>query len=212
MSEILTNTIAFNSLAATGGRFDAEKRERIFVASDETPVLRRSWWDDYMLIVSHDPKAVDLSRVGEEGSCMFLENHNSYSTTSRIGKIISATVANKQLEVTVRINSLAPGNNYLQEVQDKCEPGKSIQFEPYETELISEARYEKGKLVELPVYKLTKWGLLEVSTVSIPAIGGVGFSREQKPLQGAELQAFRKQHLNLFGKHLPKRKLSDLLR
>jgi hypothetical protein len=200
------NCLQFN-LAASNGRFDPDKRERTFVASDETPILRRSWYENYMLIVSHDPKKVDLSRVGEEGSCMFLENHNSYSTDARIGKLIKASVKNSSLEVTVRINSLTAGENYLKEIQDNCEPGKSIQFDPYETELIQEPKYAKGELVSLPVYKLTSWGLMEVSTVSIPALGGIGFSKESKALT----DDYRRRSLALFGKHLARRKLSDLL-
>ena len=153
--QIPENTFSSTSLASANGRFDEEARERTFIASDETPVLR-GWWDQYMLIISHDPKAVDLSRVGESGSCMFIEDHFTYSGDAEIGKIVSATVKNKSLEVTARINTLQPGQNYLQKVLDRCEPGKSIQFEPWETELVSEARYEKGKRVALPVYKLTK--------------------------------------------------------
>jgi hypothetical protein len=197
------------TLGSSTSRFDPDLRERTFIASDETPVMRGGWWTDpYMLIVSHDPKSVDLSRVGEEGSCMFLQDHSSYSSVKRIGKIVQATIKQKALEVTARINTLPPGEDYFREVSDKCEPGKSIQFDPITTELIKEATYEKGRLVEYAVYKLTSWALLEISTVSIPAIGGVGFSKKEVPPQSSQL----KKELALFGKHIPRKKLSEILR
>lgn len=212
-----TDTLSFNSLAATEG-INLDKRERTFVASDETPIQRSSWWDSYVLIVSHDVGAVDLSRVGEQGSCMFLEDHDSHSE-SRIGKIISGGIRDRSLQVTARINTLPPGNKYFQEMQDGCEPGKSIRFDPIETELVSEAEYAKGTCVALAVYRLTKWSLLEISTVTIPAIGGVGFSHEGRihpkvaggSTRGRYSLSVQQRQLSLYGQHLSKKKLRDLL-
>jgi Hypervirulence associated proteins TUDOR domain len=145
-----------------------------FIVSDETPVMRSSWFrDHWYLVLSHDPKHVRLDRV-TSGACMFLESHNGYDGEARIGKIIDAKISGKQLKLTARINTLEAGNRYFQEVQDKCDPPKSVGAAVYEMETVEPALYEEDedgykKLIRPATLRAIDWELLEASVCNVSA-------------------------------------------
>lgn len=156
----------------------ADQGEKIvsFVACEETPIERWDWLKGrYFLILSHDPDHVRLDRV-ESGACMFLEDHNSYDADKRIGKILSVAIADGKLKAEARLNSLEAGNRFYQEVVDRTEPPKSVGAAVYETEVVEAAVYEEDddgdrKLIKPATLRAIDWELMEISSVSVPAIG-----------------------------------------
>lgn len=171
--------IQFANLAAEQPEVNVGDRTVRLIASDETPVERFDWenWEPYELIVSHDPKHVDLTRVNN-GVAMFFDGHPSWFGGTRLGKIKSAKLNGGRLEVEVKINRSELGDRYLQDVEDGVEPGNSIGLFIRKLEVVSEAEYiEEGrrKVLSKPaVMKAVDWELHELSAVDIPANPNAG--------------------------------------
>lgn len=148
-----------------------------FIACEEVPVERWDWFKGrYYLILSHKPEHVRLDRV-KSGACMFLEDHDQWSSDKRIGKILDVDISKKQLIATARLNSLDPGQRFYQEVLDKTEPPKSVGVVIHETEVVETALYEEDedgykKLVRPATLRAIDWELTEISSVSVPAVAG----------------------------------------
>lgn len=178
--------IQYVELATQGGKYDSEDLTVSFVACNETPFLRYDWWTGqrYNLILSHDPTHVDLSRVTEGGgTCMFLEDHYP-SSEYEIGKVKSATITNKELQVTCKINNSEdnpPGRRYKSKLDADCEPGKSVGVSIGKLQVEKKAQYdvdEDGRrtLISPATLRAIEWSLQEISTVSKPAISVGGTS------------------------------------
>src|ERR1017187_7639632 len=93
---------------------DASEVEMSF--SSEQPVQRCSWEDgkDYMEVLSHDPKAVDLSRLNNKHP--LLVNHD---TRDQVGVVKSAGIgADKKGRATVRFSKSVRGKEIFQDVKD----------------------------------------------------------------------------------------------
>jgi hypothetical protein len=168
---------------------DADIKERTvkIIASDETPLVRYSWerWEPYTLIVSHDPKHVNLTRV-DSGVCMFFDGHPGgfFASSERLGKVKLAEIIDKQLILTVKVNRSDKGDQYLRDVEDDVEPGNSIGFVINKLEIIKKATYEMDdegiKRLKTPmVAKAIDWELHEVSAVDIPANPNAGKFNEK---------------------------------
>lgn len=146
-----------------------------FSALDGSWIERYDWWAGERYLLQWDLTGADLSRV-TNGVAMFTDGH---CEDRRIGKLTNASVEKGALILTARVGSSEWGVRYLQEIADDVEPGKSIEAIITELETVEEATYDgKGYDAELlsPAKVIArKWQLLAVSTVSIPAIGSVGF-------------------------------------
>ena len=146
-----------------------------FSALDGSWIERYDWWAGERYLLQWDLSGADLSRV-TNGVAMFTDGH---CDDRRIGKITTASIQKDALILTARVGSSEWGQRYLQEISDDVEPGKSIEAIITELETVEEATYDgKGYDAELisPAKVIARqWQLLAVSTVSIPAIGSVGF-------------------------------------
>jgi hypothetical protein len=177
MSDIAFLPKEFIQFRAESNTVNIDERTISLVASDETPVDRFSWerWEPYKLILSHDPKHVNLERVASKVA-LFFDGHPGgfFSTSNRLGKITSANVANGRMTVKVKLNQSDAANRYLQDVQDGTEPGNSVGIDVNELQVIQKAKYESDEsgdkiLVSPMVVMATDWTLLELSAVDIPA-------------------------------------------
>jgi len=151
----------------------------------ETPIVRFDWWsgETFYLIMSHDPKHANLSRV-TDGVCMFIEDHEDYSSDSQLGKIFEASVEAGELKLSARVDTDpgSRGEKYLSKVRQNISPGISIGADIYELTVVESALYEDDptneyrdkKLVRPATLMATSWQLLEVSAVLCPAISNTG--------------------------------------
>ena len=146
-----------------------------FSALDGSWMDRYDCWAGERYLLQWDLSGADLSRV-TNGVAMFTDGH---CDDRRIGKLTAASIQKDALILTARVGSSEWGQRYLQEIADNVEPGKSIEAIITELETVEEATYDgKGYDAELltPAKVIARqWQLLAVSTVSIPAIGSVGF-------------------------------------
>jgi len=146
-----------------------------FSALDGSWMDRYDVWAGERYLLQWDLSGADLSRV-TNGVAMFTDGH---CDDRRIGKITTASIQKDSLILTARVGTSEWGQRYMQEISDDVEPGKSIEAIITELETVEEATYDgKGYDAELisPAKVIARqWQLLAVSTVSIPAIGSVGF-------------------------------------
>ena len=151
-----------------------------FSALDGSWIERYDWWAGERYLLQWDLSGADLSRV-TNGVAMFTDGH---CDDRRIGKITTASIQKDALILTARVGSSEWGQRYMQEISDDVEPGKSIEAIITELETVEEATYDgKGYDAELisPAKVIARqWQLLAVSTVSIPAIGSVGFDDDSE--------------------------------
>lgn len=138
-----------------------------FSVSSEEPalmpldVLGGAWAYE---ILSHDPSAIDLSKLTNKAPLLL--EHNRWE---QIGVIDSAAVVNKKLRVTARFSEAAAAiqKDVDQGIRSKVSIGYQVQ------EYTESDRTLDGKLVLIA----TKWTPIEVSMVSIPADDTVGVGR-----------------------------------
>lgn len=171
--------------AETDIAVNTNDRTVTFTASDETPVDRFDWynWEVYQMILSHDPKHVNLSRV-KSRTCMFLEDHRSIADYE-LGQIKKAQLKDGKLTLTAKLHPTPKADLYLSKVENDTAPGNSVGINVYELEVVKKAQYEKDPetgretLKSPAVMKATDWELLECSSVSIPANGNASsYSKE----------------------------------
>ena len=153
------------------------------LASDETPIERFSWsyWGSYWLTLSHNPDAVNLNRVDNQ-VCCFFENHPGlFSDSTRIGKVMSASVENNQLWLTVKLNRSEKANDYLRDLEDGTQPGNSIGFYVHQMEMTKDVVYNKhGEIEEPAEMTAIDWELVEISAVDIPLSPTQGHKSSKK--------------------------------
>ncbi|MBT9158848.1 MAG: hypothetical protein DDT26_00096 [Dehalococcoidia bacterium] len=154
-------------IEATEGQID--NREFSLTFSSELPVVRYDWWEDerYYEILDHSPGAADFSRV-DGGVAPLLWNHDPGDMR---GRVLSAVIANERGAAVVKFSRSPAGEQLRQDVEDGIINAVSFGYE------ITEAR--RGEILNgTPVIRATKWRVLEVSLVSMPADPTVGVRRE----------------------------------
>ena len=156
-------------------------RTVVFTASDETPVKRFDWykWEPYDLILSHDPKHVNLDRV-DSGVCMFLVDHCP-SFDDQLGKITKAEIKDRKMRMTAIVNNEDYGDKYLNRVKLGTAPGNSVGIIINRLEVVKKAKYDINPNTDLKtlltpaLMKAVDWQPVECSAVGIPANPNAGF-------------------------------------
>lgn len=139
--------------------FDAENRTVDFAFATDQPI--EHWFG--MLSLDVSKKAVDLSRV-EAGVCPFLVNHNRDDLA---GVIVPRSVElGPTIRGKVKFSRSTRGEEILNDVNDGIRNGGSIGFLVIDMKLENEKEVRSGAI---PMYRATKWMLLEYSSASVPA-------------------------------------------
>lgn len=177
---------------------DEEKRTVDLSFSSEQPYQR--WFG--MEVLSHDPGAVDLTRLQEIGVLLF--NHNRDYV---LGKILSVSIdaVDKRGIATVQFDDDPQADLIYQKVKNETLKGVSVGYKVDVWEEVSQGSTSTNGRVQGPASIATKWMPFEISIVSIPADETVGVGRdfedetEQKEIEvikQKELQALRRRISN----------------
>ncbi|HDR9259622.1 TPA: phage major capsid protein [Burkholderia vietnamiensis] len=149
------------------GAIDAEARTVEVAFSSETPV--RQWYG--MEVLSHDPAAVDLSRLNDSGAV--LVNH---SWDDQVGVIESARIDSDGVgRAVLRFGRSARAMEIFQDIVDGIRKHISVGYRVLDI-VLTEQR-EDGP----DVYTVTSWMPYEISTVPVPADTTVGVGRSLAP-------------------------------
>ncbi|SAL03136.1 phage-like protein [Caballeronia fortuita] len=145
------------------GAIDAEARTVELAFSSEAEVAR--WWG--IEVLSHEPDAVDLSRMNDGGA--LLMDHNP---RDQVGVVETASIdADKRGRAKVRFGRSVRASEVFQDVIDGIRKHISVGYAINAMQLTEER--ENGDLV----YTITSWLPCEISFVSIPADTSVGVGR-----------------------------------
>jgi HK97 family phage major capsid protein/HK97 family phage prohead protease len=143
-------------------KVDPDKRTITFSFSSEEPVQR--WWGSEVL--SHEAGAPDLTRANNKAPCLF--NHDMDDIR---GVIEKAWLGNdKRCYCTVRYARTPEGDKTIALIDDEILTNVSFAYRIIEMDILDAKSDE-------PVYVATRWEVLEVSNVTIPADNTVGIGR-----------------------------------
>lgn len=148
--------------AFTGSSYNATARTIEAVFSAGSPVTR--WFGTEQLAVS--PEAIDLARVGAN-LCPFLNAHNAYDVEGVLGRVIEARIDGAQLVGTVQFADTDAGRNAEGMVSRGEVTGISIGYNVRIWTLTEQTD-------DADTWTATRWELLEVSLVPVPADPAAG--------------------------------------
>ena len=148
---------------------DEEARTVEVAFASEMP-YERPWG---MEILSTDPAAVRLGRLGNGGAV--LVNHNA---DDQVGVVESVRLdADRMARAVLRFGRSQRAQEVFQDVLDGVRRLVSVGY------LIHEVKAEDSKATP-PVYRVTDWEPFEVSLVAVPADPGVGVGRSAEVADG----------------------------
>lgn len=143
---------------------DEENRTVDFSFASDKPIEH---WFGY-LILDTNKRSVVLDRV-EQGVCPHLVNHD---VDQQVGVVVSGSVVlGETVRGKVKFSRSERGQEIFNDVLDEIRNGVSFGFLVHEMILESETD-------GVPVYRATKWEMLETTSASIPADISVGMGRE----------------------------------
>ncbi len=165
--------VPFGQRFVAPGSFDAATRTMEIVAATETPVKMRGWeigldCDWYYEILDCRAEAVDLTDV-EAGNCPLLDAHNRWSMAQRAGSVTAARFEAGKVVVTGALGQ----NELAKSIEAELAPATNAPLKVssgYRREQMIFERFEG----EIPVYRVTRWALREVSFVPIAADPNAG--------------------------------------
>lgn len=145
--------------------------------SSEVPVVR--WWG--IEVLSHDPGAMDLSRMESGGPVLM--DHN---TRDLVGVVEECRCDQDRVgRALVRFSKSARAEEVFQDIQDGIRKNVSVGYEVNDAKELDPAEMPR-ELVELsareklPVYRVVSWTPMEVSMVAVPADPSVEVRRNEK--------------------------------
>ena len=147
---------------------DKEARTISLAFSSEVMCNRGWYWEQ----LDHSAGACDLTRLADSGP--FLLDHEDRDAEAHIGVVTSCEISgDRRGRAQVRISKRAEADAVFQDIIDGIRPHVSVRYE------IHDAR-EIGTQDGLPIYLVTKWTPLELSSVSVPADHSVGVGRSHQ--------------------------------
>lgn len=165
--------VPFGQRFAAGSSFDPAARTVQIVAATETPVKMRGWeigldCDWYLEILDCRAEAVDLTDVNA-GNCPLLDAHNRYSMSARAGSVASPRFETGKLIVTGALGQ----NDLARSIEAELGPDATTQLKVSSGYRREQMRFERME-GDVPVYRVTRWTLKEVSFVPIAADPNAG--------------------------------------
>jgi hypothetical protein len=166
---------------------DEQRNVVEFVFASTEPVERYGYFPDQSIygrfdeVLSMEAKHVVLDRV-KNSVCMLLDNHRA---DQRVGKVVECAFDGTSGKAKSKVGRSNYGEQYLKDIEDGVEPGKSFGYRVRKYEVVSPAKYELDedgyrKTIQKAVLKATEWELFEISLASIPADSSVGFTDYRK--------------------------------
>ena len=179
----------YRSITLDRAALDEEKRELTVSFSSETEEVIRFFGEEIAVeILSHEPNAVDLSRLKKVGSHLF--NHNPdriigpLKNPQNIDGIGRAILGYDETEEgQLRLTQSKSGS--LKGVSVRYDPIKMKRLEPGEIYKLA-TKEVKGRK-DIPVYIVTRWQPIEISSTPVPADASVGPGRGRS-LEGIEIE------------------------
>ena len=153
--------------------FDEEKRTVDLSFSSEQPYKRYFG----MEILSHDPGAINLSRLQEIGILLF--NHNSNIVLGKILSVSIDNVGNRGI-ATVQFDDDDQAETIFKKVVSGTLKGVSVGYRVDVWEEVTAGSTSKNGRVQGPASIAAKWTPYEISIVSIPADDSVGVGRDME--------------------------------
>jgi hypothetical protein len=134
------------------------------VAATPHGVVRHTWDGSYVEVLEISPAAVDLSRV-TNGVCPLLANHDRWNfPDSHLGAVEGASFELGALILTGRFDGGPIGADIARRVNtDRTLRAVSVGYDPIEA--VADGFAESG----LPIVRITRWALNELSFVLVPA-------------------------------------------
>jgi HK97 family phage prohead protease len=144
--------------------FDAVDNTIELTFATSTPVRRRSSYGDYydeVLTISAD--AIDISRI-DAGSVPLLNSHRIESLADVVGNILPNTVriATGAASVRAKLSTARGDADVVTKVRDGVITSCSVGY------AINQFNIE-DRAGDVPVRRITKWTVLEISLVATPA-------------------------------------------
>ena len=160
-------------LAVTPRSYDAENHTVELVAATGYPVRRYDWEAGtyYFEQLAIDAGAINGERV-EAGVAPLLDAHSSWAISDQLGQILSWRVEGGELITLVKFGLSERAVAVEADVAAGILRGVSVGYR--RDELLKEA----PQADKLPTYTVTRWTLLEVSMVPIPADPASGVRSE----------------------------------
>lgn len=167
--------VPFGERFAASPSYDAAARTVEIVAATETPVRMPGWHvgldcEFYYEILDCRAEAVDISEVAT-GNCPLLDAHSRWSMKDRLGRVRSIRFEAGQVIALGAFGQSEAAKAIEQDVASDDPPKVSS---GYRREQMQLERFEG----EVPVYRVTKWTLREVSFVPIAADPNAGVRSE----------------------------------
>ncbi|WP_452654905.1 phage major capsid protein [Sphingomonas bisphenolicum] len=165
--------VPFGERFAASSSFNAATRTLEIVAATETPVKMRGWtigldceW--YYEVLDCRAEAVDLTDV-QAGNCPLLDAHQRYSMAQRAGSVTAARFETGKVIVTGALGQ----NDLAKAIEAELGPDATAPLKVsagYRREQMMFERFEG----DIPVYRVTRWAMREVSFVPIAADPNAG--------------------------------------
>ncbi|EGK73360.1 Putative phage-related protein [Methyloversatilis universalis FAM5] len=157
-----------NALPLNRAAIDAEARTVPIAFSSEEPYER--WWG--VEILSHDPGAVDLSRMNNGGAVLV-----EHSTRDHVGVVVQGSAAidaDRTGRCVARYGKSARSEEIFTDVQDGIRTLISVGYMIDELVLV-----KSDQKTGIDTYRATRWTPYEVSHVAVPADPTVGVGRSK---------------------------------
>jgi HK97 family phage major capsid protein len=127
--------------------------------SSETPVLQSTiFGDTFYEILAHDDGAVDLTRANDGASLLY--NHDS---NQLIGTIVKSYIEDRKGRALVRMSAVGDADNKFKQVLEGILTKTSVGYQRMAMEATGQ------EIDGIPVYRTTRWIVLECSLVAVPA-------------------------------------------
>jgi HK97 family phage prohead protease len=147
---------------------DKENRTARFSVSSRTPVDK--WWGKEIL--SHDSGAIITQRM-DRGAVPLLLDHDRHSIENHIGSITSYEVRGDRLYVVAKFAEKPRADETMRDMAAGVRPNISVGYIPRDAVL--QERGDSGD-----TYLVTKWEVVEISSVSVPADFTIGVGRAEQ--------------------------------
>ncbi|WCP71559.1 phage major capsid protein [Sphingomonas hankookensis] len=185
-------TLPAGQRLAVAEGYDAAARTVELTTATETPVLMPGWavglsdCEVYYEILDCSPAAVDLSQVAD-GNVPVLDTHNRWNLRDRLGTIRQARIEAREVVTVAAFGQSDEARAVEANFAAGTPPKVSVGYRRRQMVLA-------GMEGDIPIYRVVRWTLTEVSLVSIAADPKAGV-RSAQPYQAPAITT--EQHMTL---------------
>lgn len=167
----------FGAVVVAEAQAEGNDRTVALSFSSEAPVLRDYSFGPGWEVLGHRPGEVDLSRVALNAVPLLADHRRTLD--GKLGSVTSAQIAGARGKATVTFAATPEADAMLARVRAGEVSCTSAGYAAHAMEVVGDA--PDG----IPIVRVTKWTLLEISVVAAPADPSVGIGRSiPDPLKG----------------------------